>query len=263
MSFPPSRIIVSYDFTSRCREAWRYAQELGRRLGGAVEAVHVRDWLDPYGAAIREALPAAARSALEQAMVAQIPGLTREACHVLSGATADCILSLANARGAGMIVVPTEGREGARRFLPGSSAEAIVRGSKLPVLTVHEGAGEIRSVLVPVELAGGGRAGLELAARYASELRASLTVLHVVSGKFSARGALKRLESLLAAMPARLREAVRPEVKIAEGEAGQRVIEESASHGLLVLPLREALGETAERVLRYSRAPVLTLPEAA
>lgn len=261
MNFPPERILVSYDFSSRCREAWGYAQDLARRLGGAVEAVHVRDWLDPYGAALRDALPAAARKALEQAMAAQIPGVPRAGYHVAQGSAAEGILSVARGRGAGMIVLATEGREGVRRFAPGSAAEAVVREARVPVLTVHEGAGEVRSILVAVDPAAGCRRGLELAAQAAARLGARLTFMHVVGGRFAARKGLERLEAAVSALPERLRAAA--SAKVVEGEPGRRVAEESAAHDLVVLPLRQALGATAERILRYSRAPVLTVPEAA
>ncbi len=48
-----------------------------------------------------------------------------------------CILDAAKQNGADLIVMGTHGRHGVSRFLFGSTAEAIVRTSPIPVLTVR------------------------------------------------------------------------------------------------------------------------------
>ena len=48
-----------------------------------------------------------------------------------------CILEVAKETGADLIVMGTHGRRGLSRLLLGSTAEAIVRTSPIPVLTVH------------------------------------------------------------------------------------------------------------------------------
>ena len=53
-----------------------------------------------------------------------------------------CILDAAKDKGAGLIVMGTHGRHGISRFLFGSTAEAIVRTSPIPVLTVRAPSGE-------------------------------------------------------------------------------------------------------------------------
>ena len=48
-----------------------------------------------------------------------------------------CILDAAKDKGADLIVMGTHGRHGVSRFLFGSTAEAVVRTSPIPVLTVR------------------------------------------------------------------------------------------------------------------------------
>jgi len=68
---------------------------------------------------------------------------THEKCGVeltalsMLGDARSCILDAVTKTGADLIVMGTHGRHGFSRFLLGSTAEAIVRTSLVPVLTVH------------------------------------------------------------------------------------------------------------------------------
>lgn len=107
MKTPPSRsILVSYDFSARCREAWRQASALAERLGCVLEAVHVRDWLRPDGGALRGTLTIKTRRELEARMEREIPGPRGSRYHVLEGPAAEAILALARRVNASLVVLP-------------------------------------------------------------------------------------------------------------------------------------------------------------
>ena len=56
---------------------------------------------------------------------------------VASGSAALEILNLTAEQGIDLIVMVTHGRSGAKRLFLGSVAERVVRGSPVPVLTIH------------------------------------------------------------------------------------------------------------------------------
>jgi nucleotide-binding universal stress UspA family protein len=189
-------------------------------------------------------------------------GAAVETIHVADGDPAAGILSAARERRADLVVVGTEGRTGLRRLARPSVAEAVARGSAVPVLVVPRGAPEPRSVLVPVNLRAYGGRGQRLAEGVAKALGAELVLLHVHGGG-SATRSLKGLE-------AASREAQRGfplALRVREGDPVDAILGESSVHGLVVLVehaggwLRDAwLGTTAEQVLRRSTVPVLVVP---
>ncbi len=264
----PRRILVAYDFSSRCREAWACAQDLAKRCGATVEAAHVRAWLRPDGAALSGALAGATRRQLQAELVRRLPGLSACACHVVEGPVAPKLLTLIRERKADLLVLASEGAGAARRLARGSAAEALVGQSPVPVLTVFERArAETRSMLAPIDGERCSPAGLERIARAARSLGARLTFIHIGADRAAVASAKRRLERAAAALPAELREAVQARLKFAVGEAASRVAEESGKHGLLaVLAGRgaradAALGAMAADILRLSRAPLLAVPE--
>lgn len=63
------------------------------------------------------------------------PGMMIET-HVAMGAPPEAILKVAREKKADLIVLSTHGRSGFERLLYGSVAEAILRGSHIPVLMI-------------------------------------------------------------------------------------------------------------------------------
>ena len=57
--------------------------------------------------------------------------------EIAEGGTADCILKIAEQKGADLIAMSTHGRSGVARWLIGSMADRVVRTAKVPVLLVR------------------------------------------------------------------------------------------------------------------------------
>jgi nucleotide-binding universal stress UspA family protein len=172
---------------------------------------------------------------------------------------------------ADLLVVATEGREGAARWLHGSVAEAIARWSKTMTLFVpadsernlvalEDGNLTLENVLIPVDRTPVPGAAIEFARRAAtvmSDKNATITLLHVGDG-----------EDLSSMHPhdgpqwtfARMHREGEPVDEIAAAadlvRAELIVMPTEGRHGVF-----DALrGSTTERVLRRAHCPVLAVP---
>jgi len=57
--------------------------------------------------------------------------------EIVEGSTAECILKVAEEKGADLIAMSTHGRSGVARWLIGSVADRVMRTAKVPVLLVR------------------------------------------------------------------------------------------------------------------------------
>ncbi len=138
------RIVAAVDFSEPSRHALQRALELAKRLGSAVDVVHVTS----------EIRPAVPFSRLNRGMVAQlqeeelelaegelegfvpkIPGV-RIRRQVLMGLPSVQVLAYAARVGADLIVLANHGRTLGEKLLLGSVADRVLRKAKVPVLLV-------------------------------------------------------------------------------------------------------------------------------
>ncbi len=144
---------------------------------------------------------------------------------------------------------------------------------------------EVRSILVPTDFSSHAEAALEHAISVAQRYRASVTVLHVDEFSVSPLGACARdsaaiiayqreKEAFLREEFARLEERYRASgvplhARIIRGRSYKVIVEEreQARYDLVVIATRgltglssHLIGSTAERVVRLSRQPVLSIP---
>lgn len=182
--------------------------------------------------------------------------------------------------GADLVVMGTHGRSGMERWFMGSVAEKVVRHVPVPVVTVRPEwePQELGRVLVPVDFSENSRRALEAASALAGT-RAELVLQHVVLNPAFAGihpGEYVRLFQVDTGLPARIREQMddwmegRPyEAEIREADDVSESIVEVAkereadliaigSRGLTGLDYF-LMGSVAEKVLRRSLVPVLTV----
>lgn len=144
-----SRVLVPIDFSPSARAALEYATFLSGKFGAELTVLHV--WEPPgyVGPDTLALLPVAAgqpgwettRSEVLREVElflgkaeARPKGLT---VRVEAGEPSDAILSAAAGGAADLIVMGTHGRTGLSRLLIGSVAEAVLRRSTCPVLTIR------------------------------------------------------------------------------------------------------------------------------
>ena len=265
---PPRRLLVAVDFSPASYAAVDWSLAFVPEGGSmAVDVVHVEEPppLEIPGAAMSPVPPGAASWKRPPELPADQPGYE---VRVVSGEPVAALTRLA--KRADLVVMGSSGRKGLDRVLLGSVAEGVARASSAPVLVVRRKFSGVRTVLAPVGFEPYALKGLRLAAAAAAHFKAKLAVLHV-----SARGAdrhetARRLEEMLAVLEPSLRRSLAPRLLIRSGDPVREILLESKKHQLVVLTAHRksllsdlVLGTTAERVLRHSRAPVLTAPSGA
>lgn len=143
-------ILVPTDLSDCAPGVVRKAADLAAKLGSELVVLHAFELPAGLTSDVRlepgpgqPAVTAAehVRSGVEQRMpdllrIAEDRGV-RGRSVVVEGKAVDAILESANDVDASMIVMGTHGRRGLQRLLLGSVAEAVVRRSEVPVLTVR------------------------------------------------------------------------------------------------------------------------------
>lgn len=138
-------VVVGTDGSASAERAVRAAADLALRFDAAVHAVYVIDEGDV------EATPADVRDAFEDALettgdeavaaavsTADAVGVDELTTTVRTGDPARELCAYAREVDADVIAAGTRGRHGEHSFLLGSVAEAVVRDSPIPVLTVRQ-----------------------------------------------------------------------------------------------------------------------------
>ena len=133
MSFASLKtIVVATDLDGRSEAALEYARKIASAYGARIVLAHGLDPMD-YASVeavpgkILEGLPEQARAVLEQ-MAAE---LIREGIHshseIRQGTVAQILVDVAKQYDAGLIIIGTEGRQGAGPVVVGAVAEQLVR----------------------------------------------------------------------------------------------------------------------------------------
>ena len=184
-----------------------------------------------------------------------------------------------------LIVLGTHGRTGVQKLLLGSTAEAVFRRARVPVLTIgpavqggaHSG-GRFHCVLFATDFNAVSAAAAPYAVSLAQENQSRFVLLHVLpkpkpgrperDGALSIAEALHRLEEFV---PAEAELWCRPEVMVQHGDAAEQILAVAKQSGadLIVLGVRgmDRLVSAATRVeqaIAYqvvinARCPVLTI----
>jgi len=288
------KIMVPVDFSEHSTLAFGHARLIASAFGAELELVHVVEQVVHSHPSFWSAEPALAdelhrqslRSAeslvaeLAQAHQQELGGRVQP--RVVSGSLPGALADHAAASGVQLIILSTHGRTGFARWLMGSVSERLLRVAPCSVLVVR-GAGSgsaasVRRVLVAVDLSEHSRRALEVAARVAERLGASLEALHVWAVPFYAdegtgkAGLLDRLrETARAELDAFIDGAELPagttiERSVVSGSPTAAVCEHVASShpDLLVLGThgyggvkRMVLGSVAEALARYAGCATL------
>lgn len=280
------RIVVATDFSERAEVALRTAERLAKVSGGTVWAVHVADLAPPYVEPLLTRLgpPDPDEVWLRKArgeMAELLADLRRRVPDargfVRTGTPWRHVIELAEEVDADGICLGVSGHSRIDRMLMGTTAEAVIRHSPVPVMvTRHEPLGTVHSVLLPTEMDEGSRAAIRYAAaRFGPRVR--LEAFHVVPSwplfEPAAYGDLPTREDF----EALLREFL-DGIEGGERVAGRVVMfadpaaaiveasrEETpdlivvATHGRRGVA-RALLGSVSEKIVRYTDAPVLVLP---
>ena len=134
-------IVCPVDFSPHSERALGYAIELAALTSGHVTIVHVVDALldaATDAAGTRQTLTAQTQDEIHSLLGRIAPERNHErlGIAVLVGDPAEEILKQVQESQADLIVMGTQGLEGAKRFVFGSTTERVLRESTVPVLAV-------------------------------------------------------------------------------------------------------------------------------
>ena len=171
---------------------------------------------------------------------------------------------------ADLLVVATEGRDGAARWLHGSVAEAMARWSKTTTLFVPangqrdivaiDGKLTLRNVLIPIDHAPDAAAAVELAMRTADifgDGDVTITLLHVGAEAAAPRVHAPDGDRWTFARMHRDGDAVTQILAVADLVQAELIVMPTAGRAGVFEALR---GGTTERVLRQAPCPLLAVP---
>jgi len=292
-----SRLMVLLENTHRAAELLRSAAPLAQALSLKLCAVHVLSLqpelrlrtVEDYpfghcGVACLDAPPQLPAKVVLERIVVEAPdevhGIFQAMSHLETG----------------LLLMGTHGREGMRRMLEGSVAEAVVRRSPCPVLLLREGVPAPLvppgHLLVPIAPEGGDERAVVSAVRLALALGAQLTLLHVRVHTAATYGVAygaypdpneqeyfaawrlegeKRLEAVRAYARALGGEALRLEtatLETFESSVAGKILHFAGEQGVDLIALSTAskrglerllLGSVAEGVVHHAQIPVLLL----
>jgi len=284
-------IVCAVDFESQSTAVLQAAAEIAVRNGGHVTALCVEDPLLGQGAAAvgydTSLLRKSTLVQLERLVqrVTAPAGLPREQWSVetILGRAAPAIVSFAGKTNADLIVMGTQGRRGAGKIFFGSTAEGVLRRSRIPVLAIPPGRPRpserriaARRLVGAIELGPHSRTDARRIAAAAAALGAPLMLLHVVPVTAGPRWFGPQLErhdrSRLAAAQAKLSSlaaSVEAQGRVVLGRPSEEIPAAAldARAGAIALILRRGhgmfaprQGTTTYRVLCGSAVPVLALP---
>lgn len=196
------------------------------------------------------------------------------------------ILTYAGENNFDLIVMGTHGRKGVGHFLLGSVAEKVVRMAQCPVLTIHEQTKTIEEydhIFVPVDFSDYSKLALSYGLELAGKYGADITLFHVVEQSIhpgfytGGKTSIFEIDSDLRDRSIEAMKDFRDEAGhknvsvryvITEGRAAKEIIDYLtdhpvdlvviATHGLTGIE-HFLLGSNAEKVVRRSTAPVLTV----
>lgn len=139
------KVLFPTDFSEGALKALPYAVELVRQFSGKLFLVHVvYDIANASGLHVPhisidqmyKELQTGAMSELEKFGYSQRKDIKDVEYHVLKGVPYEEIVSFSEKNAVDLIVIGSHGRRGIDRVLFGSTAERVVRYSKVPVMTI-------------------------------------------------------------------------------------------------------------------------------
>lgn len=269
-----SRILVPVDFSPRSVGVVEYAERIATHFGSELILLHVIQPLsvdfamsDMSGALMQDFTTE--RRVVVEKQLSNLGPQGSSAVPVrrllLEGEPADQIVECAQKEGAGLIVMPTQGRSRVRQFLIGSVTAKVLHEAEVPVLTgVHLEqvrdfpAFGVHKLLCAVDLGRQSEVVAGMARDLAQAFQAQTTLLHVAEPD---SGAEERIDDLLKAT------GLDADVVIANGDPHKIVGETAArlSSDLVIIGRGSSntmigrLRAQAYGIVRQSPCPVLSV----
>lgn len=164
-------IVVGVDGSPNAINAAAFARTLARRTGVAVRLIHVTEsGQDPIGAGLR----------IRDALAAAHPPIPADDLEVRIGDAPDVLVARAAQLGASLIILGGKQHSIVGRWVAGSTAVAVVRESRVPVLVTRGPLGMLTRVLVGADATEAAFSAIRHAEDWAELWNADLRLVHAV-----------------------------------------------------------------------------------
>jgi nucleotide-binding universal stress UspA family protein len=286
------KILCPVDFSDFSAKAFDYAYSFARRYQAALYLQHVIRPLTEYAYHV---LPAWAQQYYDESRAEAGEALRKLVARLASsgsrpefviqvGFPADAILEFAGKQAVDLIVMGTQGRRGADRWMLGSVTESVIRKAKCPVLAVRrpdhdfvapaapEDPVQLRKILLATDFSDHGQRAFAYAISLAMEYQAELILLHVLEDlpqdEELATASARLIRDLEAPVPADARNWCRIKSVVRVGKPYQEIIQLAVEEqtDLLILGVRgrgaadlKVFGSTTHRVIQLGPCPVLAV----
>jgi nucleotide-binding universal stress UspA family protein len=143
----PKKILVAIDFNELAAAALRVAADLAQRTGGSIVLLYAdrfeapAEFSSPQMPRIAKVIDASRRHAkeeLERCAARHIPIGIEHQSMIIDALPVGAITSYAETHEIDLIAMGTHGRGAIQRMFLGSVAEAVMRKTQTPLLTVHD-----------------------------------------------------------------------------------------------------------------------------
>lgn len=291
MALTAKTILVPIDFSPSSDRALNLAIELAGAFKAEIHLLHVRTVFDgpivsPEDLDQVERVLAMSEARTLQALQASANGIeTQTHCHVRKGsAPAEAIIKAITEFDCDLVIMGTLGRRGLKGLLVGSVAKEVIQRSPVPVLTTRaetSGTFPPKKILVAYDSSDDSLQAVLLAAEWAADLSAEITLLHAMEpvtypdfyAHYTPReDQMKQLgercHNALVEVGSEHLGAVAHETAVVYAQAADGITEFASTHefDLVVLATRglsgiahALFGSVAERVTQISEVPVLTV----
>lgn len=273
MTFSVSSVMVPIDFSDASMRALGYGRHIADEFDADLALVHIIPLSIPtlyaYPAPTREwQMEHEAEAERRLRALISKEDADRMRCRFVArcGHIDEELLRLIGEAKTDLIVMGSHGRRAFQRWLLGSVTENLLRKAPVPILTVthteHEASWPFQKILAATDLSVAASTGVEIAAELARVLDSVLTVLHVTEH------GLEKGSRPTELVPPNLH-GIEVDKRILAGTPHEVIVRfaEENDFDLIVLTLqgrsflnRALLGATAERVIRSSYVPVLSIP---
>jgi nucleotide-binding universal stress UspA family protein len=285
-----NRILCPVDLSPLSRRALETAAVLARTFDSVVDVLEVIDASVLPGVASTSQVAvdlSAYQQEFDAFLEATVASDVKIATQVVEGRAPAAIVEAAAGLQTDLIVIGTHGRHGFDRFVLGSVTERVLRKAPCRVLAVPPLPAGLSpawpptgSILCPIDFSPSSLQALDEAAAWATKFGSELTAVHVLEwpfgdwhqdglplpieelGRSLEDQARQRLREVIASSNIQATDLVivgkpaRALVDLAGGRPPDLIVMGATGRGAAGLAL---LGSTAERVIRQSPCPVLTL----
>ncbi|MFO7890945.1 MAG: universal stress protein [bacterium] len=285
-------ILVPVDFSDFSDKAAEYALFLAEQFCARVTLLHVmilfktdvkeKEHLESYEEFVQGIEEEYVKQLKENCENGKKRGVKVDSILKRGISEADAILDHSINGDYDLIVMGTHGRTGIKRWMAGSVTEKVVHHSPLPVVTVHKDIKKfsIQNILIPDDFSGFSKKAVEQGKSLAEDFKARCTFLHSVMQREHEMYYNISSKSILEANP-QLGETIKDNLAertgikqdkadyvVLEGKPFKTIVQYAGENeiDLIVMATRGLgalahmlMGSNAERVVRISPCPVLTV----